>query len=111
VATRLRERDWPAARPAPISPLAQLDFAAGLAPTSEFTVRQGLRWRLVEDGAESVVLCLVGRTLRFPSYCEPALRVALSAGPQRVGDLPLETDDDRLVLAGRLLREGLVVPA
>ena len=111
VAARLRDRVWPAARPEPIAPLAQLDFAERLTPDSEITVRDGLRWRLVEDGADQVVLRLVGRTLQFPSYCEPAVRIALSGGPQRVGDLPLENDGDRLVLTRRLLREALVVPA
>ena len=111
IAERLRERAWPAARPAPVSPLAQLDFAAGLTPQSEITVRRGLRWRLVEDGAEHVVLRLVGRTLRFPAYCAPAVRAALSGDRQSVGDLPLEDDADRLVLARRLLNEALIVPA
>jgi lysine-specific demethylase/histidyl-hydroxylase NO66 len=111
VAARLRDRVWPAARPEPIAPLAQLDFAERLTPDSEITVRAGLRWRLVEDGADQVVLRLVGRTLQFPAYCEPAVRIALSGGAQRVGDLPLEDDGDRLVLTRRLLREALVVPA
>jgi ribosomal protein L16 Arg81 hydroxylase len=111
VAERLRERTWPAARPAPVSPLAQLDFAAGLTPRSEITVRGGLRWRLVEDGPEHVVLRLVGRTLRFPAYCADAVRAALSGDRQSVGDLPLDDDADRLVLARRLLNEALIVPA
>jgi hypothetical protein len=111
VADRLRERAWPSARPAPISPLAQLDFAEKLTPEDRITVRDGLRWRLTPDGADNVVLRLVGRTLRFPAFCEPAVRAALSGGTQRVGDLPLDDDPDRLVLARRLLREALVVPA
>jgi lysine-specific demethylase/histidyl-hydroxylase NO66 len=111
VADRLLARDWPSARPAPVSPLAQLDFAAGLGPDDVVTARKGLRWRLAEDGPEHVVLRLVGRTLRFPAYCAPALRVVLGGDQCRVGDLPLESDDDRLVLARRLLNEALVVPA
>ncbi|MEV6847799.1 cupin domain-containing protein [Actinoplanes sp. NPDC051411] len=110
VAARLRDRVWPASRPEPIAPLAQLDFAERLTPDSEIVVREGLRWRLVDEGADDVVLCLVGRTLRFPAYCGPSVRIALSGGSQRVGDLPLDDDGDRLVLARRLLREGLVVP-
>jgi ribosomal protein L16 Arg81 hydroxylase len=111
VADRLRRRDWPAARPAPISPLAQLDFAAALEAGDEIVVRGGLRWQLTDDGTEHVVLRLTGRTLRFPAYCEPALRIALGGDTYRVGDLPLETGADRLVLARRLLTEALVVPA
>ncbi|MCA2218777.1 cupin domain-containing protein [Jidongwangia harbinensis] len=111
VAARLRDREWPAARPAPISPLAQIDFVAGLDPDSRITVREGLRWRLTDDGPDHVVLRLVGRTLRFPAYCAPALRTVLGGGAYRVGELPLDDDPDRLVLARRLLKEALVVPA
>ena len=110
IAERLRARDWPSARPEPVSPLAQLDFAAGLGVHDEIRAREGLRWRLTEDGAEHVVLRLVGRTLRFPAFCAPALRMALGGEPLRVGDLPLDDDADRLVLARRLLNEALVVP-
>jgi hypothetical protein len=110
VADRLRERAWPSARPAPISPLAQLDFAGKLTPEDRIAVREGLRWRLTSDG-DQVVLQLVDRTLRLPAYCEPAVRMALSGAVCRVGDLPLDDDPDRLVLARRLLREALVVPA
>ena len=91
--------------------LAQLDFADALTVDKSVTMRGGLRWRLIEDGPDHVVLRLSGRTLRFPAYCAPALRQALGGEPTRVGDLLLEDDDDRLVLARRLLREALVVPA
>jgi hypothetical protein len=111
VAERLRDRAWPAARPAPIKPLAQLDFAEKLTADDRITVRDGLRWQLTADGAEHVVLRLVDRTLRFPGYCAPAVNTALGGVPSRVGDLPgLDDDADRLVLARRLLKEGLAVP-
>jgi lysine-specific demethylase/histidyl-hydroxylase NO66 len=111
IADRLAARDWPAARPAPVAPLAQLDFADGLAAGDAIVVREGLRWLLVDDGPEHVTLRLTGRTLRFPAYCAPALRLALGGEPLPVADLPLDTPEDRLVLARRLLREALVVPA
>ncbi|GAA2647013.1 cupin domain-containing protein [Actinoplanes durhamensis] len=111
LADRLAARDWPSARPAPVAPLAQLDFADALGPADTVAARGGLRWRLAEDGPDHVVLRLTGRTLRFPASCAAALRQALSGEPTRVGDLLLETGDDRLVLARRLLREALVVPA
>ena len=111
VAERLRDRVWPAARPAPVRPLAQLDFAERLGPDSRIVVRDGLRWQLVDDGPEHVVLRLVGRTLRFPAFCTAAVRMVLGGAPVRVRDLPLDDDPDRLVLARRLLREALAVPA
>ena len=58
------------------------------------------------------MLRLVDRTVRFPAFCAPAVRAVLSGGALRVGDLPeLDDDADRLVLARRLLREALAVPA
>ena len=41
------------------------------------TVRPGLRWLLREGDAEQVILQLTGRTMSFPAYCGPALRLAL----------------------------------
>ncbi|MBG0567474.1 cupin domain-containing protein [Actinoplanes aureus] len=111
LANRLRDRSWPAARPAPISPLAQLDFAGSLGPHDEIVARGGLRWQLATDGPDRVVLRLTGRELRFPAYCAPAVQTALDGDPHPVADLPLDDDADRLVLARRLLTEGLVVPA
>ena len=107
VADRLAARDWPSARPAPIAPLAQLDFAAALTPGDAIAPREGLRWRLAADGTLTLT---GGRHLEFPGYCTPAVRAALT-GVRKVGDLPLESDEDRLVLARRLLREGLVTSA
>ena len=57
------------------------------------------------------MLRLTGRTLRFPAFCEPALRAALDGAAHRVSDLPGLDDEDRLVLARRLLREAVLVPA
>ncbi|MFI7540633.1 cupin domain-containing protein [Actinoplanes sp. NPDC049599] len=112
VAARLRDRAWPAQRPQPVRPLAQLAFAEQLGPDDRITVRDGLRWHLREDGPEHVLLRLTDRTLRFPAYCAAAVRTALDGGPHRVGDLPeLDDDADRLVLARRLLREALTVRA
>ncbi|WP_199513032.1 cupin domain-containing protein [Nucisporomicrobium flavum] len=112
VAERLRARAWPAQRPEPVRPLAQLTFAERLTADDRVTVRHELRWTLRADGPEHVVLQLLGRTLRFPAYCEQAVRTALDGGGHRVGDLPgLDDDADRLVLARRLLREAVLVPA
>ncbi|BBH71249.1 hypothetical protein ACTI_79340 [Actinoplanes sp. OR16] len=106
LAGRLRRRDWPATRPAPLSPLAQLDFAAALTGDAVIAVRPGLRWRLTPEGELHTPV----RTLRFPSACVPAVRRALGGGSHRVGDLPLDDEEDRLVLARRLLTEGMAVP-
>ncbi|GAA2891225.1 hypothetical protein Acy02nite_74670 [Actinoplanes cyaneus] len=108
VAAALRDRT--VTRPVPLNPLAQLDFADSLTPASKITARPGLRWELTRDGDRMTVRLAGGRTLTMPVSCEPAVRVALDGVPCTVGDLPLDDDADRLVLARRLLTEGLVVP-
>ncbi|AEV84861.1 cupin [Actinoplanes sp. SE50] len=105
VAARMRERTGPATRPAPLSPLAQLDFAERLTDTDEVTARPGLSVDV--DGG---TVRAAGYTVTFPGYCEPALRLVLDGKPHTAGDLPLDRDDS-LVLIRRLLREGLLTPA
>ncbi|MGW0433534.1 cupin domain-containing protein [Micromonospora sp. NPDC003197] len=112
VADRLRDRAWRASRPAPIRPLAQAAAIAAVDVASRLTHRPGLRWRLTPTGTDRVSLRLFDRTIDFPGQCEAALRALLTTGPIRVGDLPgLDDDADRLVLARRLLREAVAVPA
>ncbi|MEU9509196.1 cupin domain-containing protein [Micromonospora sp. NPDC048170] len=111
VAARLRQRAWPAARPAPIRPLAQAAALAALDADTRLAPRPGLRWRLTVRG-DQVALVLFDRTITLPASCAPAVRALLAADSVRVGDLPgLDDDADRLTLARRLLREAVLVPA
>ncbi|MEU5946837.1 cupin domain-containing protein [Micromonospora sp. NPDC047465] len=111
VAARLRQRAWPAARPAPIRPLAQAAALAALDPDTRLAPRPGLRWQLAPQG-DRVALRLFDRTITLPASCAPAVRTLLTGGATRVGDLPgLDDDADRVTLARRLLREAVVVPA
>ncbi|MEU5567287.1 JmjC domain-containing protein [Micromonospora musae] len=111
LADRLRRRSWPAARPAPIRPLAQAAAIDTLDVDSRLTLRPGLRWQLVPEAADRVALRMFDRTVSLPAECEPAVRALLTGAVGRVGDLPgLPDDADRLVLARRLLREAVVVP-
>ncbi|MEH0937710.1 cupin, partial [Micromonospora sp. CPCC 205543] len=108
---RLRARAWPAARPAPIRPLAQAAALATLDADAHIAPRGGLRWQLTATG-DRVALRLTDRTITLPATCEAALRALLTGAVTRVGDLPgLDDDADRLVLARRLLREAVAVPA
>ncbi|MET7375160.1 cupin domain-containing protein [Micromonospora arida] len=112
VAARLRQRAWPAARPAPIRPLAQADALATLAADSRVALRPGLRWQLVPHDSDTVALRLFDRTITLPASCEPAARALLTGTVTRVGDLPgLPDDADRVTLTRRLLREAVLVPA
>ncbi|MGW3858348.1 cupin domain-containing protein [Micromonospora arida] len=112
VAARLRQRAWPAARPAPIRPLAQADALATLDADSRVALRPGLRWQLVPHNSDTVALRLFDRTITLPASCEPAARALLTGTVTRVGDLPgLPDDADRVTLTRRLLREAVLVPA
>ncbi|MBB4962078.1 cupin domain-containing protein [Micromonospora polyrhachis] len=112
VTERLRDRSWRASRPAPIRPLAQTAAISTLDVASRLAPRPGLRWRLTLAGTDRVSLRLFDRTIDFPAQCEAALREFLTTGQIRVGDLPgLDEDADRLVLARRLLREAVAIPA
>ncbi|WFE66255.1 cupin domain-containing protein [Micromonospora sp. WMMD714] len=112
VAARLRDRAWPAARPAPIRPLAQAAALDMLTADSTIAPRDGLRWQLTPTADGRVALRLTDRTVTLPAQCAPALRAVLTGTGVRVGELPgLDDDADRLVLARRLLREAVAVPA
>ncbi|MFG3701157.1 cupin domain-containing protein [Micromonospora sp. NPDC047620] len=111
VAARLRQRAWPAARPAPIRPLAQAAALAALDAETRLAPRPGLHWQLAPQG-DRVALRLFDRTITLPASCAPAVRALLTGEATRVGDLPgLDDDADRVTLARRLLREAVVVPA
>ncbi|HEX2774937.1 MAG TPA: cupin domain-containing protein, partial [Micromonosporaceae bacterium] len=93
VADRLRERAWPAARPAPLRPLSQAATIAGLDAETRISVRPGLRWQLLDEGRERIRLRIFDRTISMPRQCADAVRTLLSGGPVRVADLPgLDTD-------------------
>ncbi|MEH1130693.1 cupin domain-containing protein [Micromonospora sp. CPCC 206061] len=112
VADLLRARAWPAARPAPIRPLRQAATIDALGLDTRVAPRPGLRWQLVPEGTDRVALRVFDRTLSLPGECAIAVRALLSGGVSRVGDLPgLEADEDRLLLARRLLRESILTPA
>ncbi|SNT58954.1 Cupin superfamily protein [Asanoa hainanensis] len=111
VAERLRRRSWPAARPAPLRPLAQAAALSSLAADSHIVPRRGLRWRLEPDGTEKLRLRLTDRAVTFPAGCTAALTAFLDGSVTRVGDLPgLDDEESCLVLARRLLREAVAVP-
>ena len=97
-------------RPQPLSPLAQVEAARSLTADDAVVMRPGLRWSLRPAG-EKVSLIVTGRSLTLPSSVETGLRELLSGRVVMVGHVPDLVVDDALTLVGRLLREGLVVPA
>lgn len=96
-------------RPEPISPVAQLAAAATLTGPTVLRARAGLRYSLRLD-ADSVLLGLLDKTITLPLAVQTAVKVVLAGDPFAVTDLPGLEPDEQLVVARRLIREGVVVP-
>lgn len=97
-------------RPAPIAPLAQLTAVAALRPDTPLELRPGLRPRL-RQRADTWALDLIDSTVTWPDQTHAALLVVLSGKAFAPEMLPNLDPDEQLVVARRLLREGVVVPA
>jgi hypothetical protein len=110
VAERVRTR---LARAVPLEPIGVLTSAAAvrdLAPDTVVRPRRGLAVR-VESG-DPVTLTVPGKVVSLPAVTYDAVQRAVST-PSPVADLAVGglDVDDALVLARRLLREGVLVAA
>ncbi|MDT4915845.1 MAG: bifunctional lysine-specific demethylase and histidyl-hydroxylase [Pseudonocardiales bacterium] len=106
IATNLMQRT----RPEPIGPLAQLAAADALTATTPLRLRSALRVR-IETGGGEVRLVLLDRTISLPAAAADAVKTVLAGGTVRPEQLPGLADEDRLVVARRLVGEGVLVPA
>jgi bifunctional lysine-specific demethylase and histidyl-hydroxylase NO66 len=95
-------------RPEPLAPLAVLTAAAALGPDTRLRLRRGLRAAVEADG-DSVSIKLIDTCVRFPIAADPALKVVLDGREFTPAQLPSLEPDEQLVIARRLLREGIVV--
>ncbi len=110
VAARVRRRTWGATRPAPVSPLAQAAALRALDADTSLHLRPHVRVAIDAVG-DDLRLSFADRNLTLPSSTRPALDAVLSGAVLAAGSLPGLDEADSLVLARRLLREALVVPA
>lgn len=110
VARKLNRKQASDSRPAPLPPLAQLAAIRVLDSGTGLIVRPGLR-PIIRTTGGRLVLEVLDTTLNWPEQTEEALRLAFSGADFSPGQLPGLDVDERLVVARRLLREGLVVPA
>jgi ribosomal protein L16 Arg81 hydroxylase len=70
--------------------------------------RPALVYRIIDKGEAFVVTCY-GSDISFPSHAIEPVRFALETPRFRVADLPGDLDDEgKLVLARRLIREGIL---
>ncbi len=109
-ARRVGRQQTGQARPAPIAPLDQLRVIAALGPQTPLVLRPGLRPRLRQQGDQRV-LDLIDSSVSWPEQVHAALLVAVSGKAFTPESLPNLDADEQLVVARRLLREGVVVAA
>jgi ribosomal protein L16 Arg81 hydroxylase len=104
----LRQAFASAVRPAPVRPLSTADLMSDLAPTVTIGWREGLRAR-IEDDERTVRIVLAGKTIALPAEASAAVH-GLREHSATAGALPGLDADSSLVVARRLLREGVAVP-
>ena len=108
IARRVADRLTAQTRPEPVSPLAQLAAADAVRQDTTLRLRGALRHRVTDDG-DRVGLVLIDRTVTFPHAAAAALKTVLAAEVFTPAELPGLDADEQLVVARRLLREGVVV--
>ena len=98
-------------RPAPLGPLAQLAALRELTPSTCVDPPPG---RTADAAAQSPTGSRSTSSIppsRWPAQVHGALLIAMSGAVFRPTDLPDLDPDEQLVVARRLLREGVVIPA
>ncbi|RIX31068.1 cupin domain-containing protein [Amnibacterium setariae] len=95
-------------RPEPVRPLATVDALAALHPDATVRWRHGLRTE-VESTAAEVALRLPDRVLHLPPQTAAAIDALRSGRAAEAGALAELDEHDSLVVARRLLREGVLV--
>lgn len=93
--------------PAPDGHFANLDRLAGLSNESVLSHRAGMVCSVSSSSAEAVIH-FRGNSVRGPSSIEAALRFISVTPTFAVSDLPDLDDEAKLVLARRLVTEGLL---
>ncbi len=110
VARSVGKRQAGETRPAPLAPLAQLAALRALRADTPLRLRRGLRPVLREAG-QRVVLDVMDSAISWPAQvgrpCSSWCATTCSDQPTS----PALDPDEQLVVARRLLREGVVVPA
>ncbi len=88
--------------------MAQLSRLESLTVKSVAGVRPGLIYRLTES-ADTIRIDCYGKEISLPVHAGPAIRFALETERFKVSELPGDLDDEgKLVLARRMVREGLI---
>jgi len=112
VSTCLASRFASATRPEPVSPLATVDFIAGLEARSRVRWRGSLHASVgFSPDRETVRIRTSAKTVALPAEAEAAVRRLHDGGEVAVAELPGLDAASAVVVVRRLLREGILVPA
>ncbi|WEO78897.1 cupin domain-containing protein [Cryobacterium sp. SO2] len=110
VARRLALRVRDSSRPEPIAPLATTEAATALHEATTVSLRHGLDARLRPGPRDrEVSLLLPGKSLTLPAEATDALTQVLAGGTVQAGGLDGLDTASSLVVARRLVREGVLV--
>ncbi|WP_415974980.1 cupin domain-containing protein [Rhodococcus sp. 077-4] len=109
LADRVADRYDELVRPAPVRPLSSIAAMGALRGQDSIQLRPGVFAR-VERSAEAVSVVLRTKTVTMPPQCDDALELLIRGEPCRLDTLPGLDTDDALVVARRLIREGIAVP-
>ncbi len=110
VASRVGRRQATETRPVPLPPLAQLGVLRFVEGSTSLRLRPGCR-PIYRDSGERTIVEVLDTSTSWPAQAVPALRTALSGTEFRPEQLPELDAQEQLVVARRLLREGLIVAA
>lgn len=94
-------------RPELIGQMEQLQQLIQLDLDCNVAMRPRVLHKIIQDGNDVQLLCF-RKAIKFPRNAEPALLFALSKRKFRVGELPGLDAESQVVLAKRLIREGLL---
>ncbi|CAN5354816.1 hypothetical protein BH09ACT1_BH09ACT1_07830 [soil metagenome] len=108
VAERIGRTQRSAFRPEPIEPIATVMAMAGMTGSTPVILRQGLDVRVSLVG-DSVRLVLPGKTVTLPAEAHDAVDDLLGGDETTAGSLAGLDPDSSLVVARRLVREGVLV--
>ncbi|SNS97777.1 cupin domain-containing protein [Rhodococcoides kyotonense] len=110
IAERLGRRFADITRPEPVGPLRTVSFMNALDEDSAVVWRQGLT-ASISRSENKIHLGLRDKTVSLPDECADAIAQLQSGKPCRVSELVGLDSNSAIVVARRLLREGVLVPA
>ncbi|QII03416.1 cupin [Rhodococcoides fascians A21d2] len=110
LAERVADRHDDLVRPEPVRPLASVAAMDALRGEDSIRLRPGIFARIAHT-KDGVSMVLRNKTVTLPSQCADAIETLMKGASCRLDSMPGLDLDDALVVARRLIREGIAVTA